>query len=703
MPTRSAQFTALLCFGVSATVFACANNSESTTPKTPPTALAEAPKTPAPAVANGPALPSVDKSALNPSVAPCDDFYEYACGGWIKNTQIPADEAFWYRSFSTIQKSNEEILRGILETYARGENQTEPYAKMLGDAYAACMDEATIEKLGTKPLEPWLKAIDAIHDKTSLTKLLGRMQSELGTGVVFDESAVQDFGDASRVVANLGQSGLGMPEREYYLETSPKSVEIRKKYEAHVVVMMKLAGEPEAKAQASANRVLAIETALAKAWMSKEDRHEPKKIAHPAARADLGKVAPGIDWASWLESAHSNDVAAFNVGQPDYLVTLAKMIDGGVPIADWKTYLKWHVFRASGERLGKKFVDETFRWQQVISGAEKLRDRWKRCVDGIDSTMGEALAQPFIKKTLGTEGKQDTVAMVRAIEAAMHDTLAQITWMDAPTKKAAFEKLAKVANKIAYPDHWRNYDKLTIAPREHLLNMQRGSAFEFARQLAKIGKPVDRNEWQVSPPTVDAYYNAQLNEMTFPAGILQPPFYSPHVAPSTNFGAIGAVMGGELTRGFDDDGRHFDLDGNLKDWWSTSVNEEFEHRADCVKRQFDDYTVLDDLHVNGKLTLVENIVDLGGMKLAYKAFTTQSPTMARGQEFTPQQEFFLGYAQGWCGKGRDEAVRNAVKTNPHAPPKLRVNGPVSNFPAFAEAFRCKPGAKMVKKDRCEVW
>jgi putative endopeptidase len=645
----------------------------------------------------------VDTTALDKTVSPCDDFYQYACGNWIKQTQIPGDEASWYRSFSVIHDRNEEILHQILEGYAKGENQSEPYAKALGDFYASCMDEAGIEKAGIKPLEPWLKAIDGIKDPTSLTKVLGRFQAELGSGIVFEQTASQDFDNATQTVSMVWQGGLGMPEREYYIETTPKMTELRTKYEAHVAAMMQLAGEPEAKAKASAKKVIEIETALAKAWMTKEERREPKKINHRAAKADLGKVAPGILWDAWLDAAKTKDVAMFNVAQPEYMKAVGAMLGGKVPVADWKTYLRWHLFRASGNELGAKFVDEKFKWKQALTGAEKLPERWKRCVRVVDGGMGEALGQPFVKKTLGNEGKANVVQMVQAVEHAMHQNLEKLSWMDEPTRKAAFLKLSKIANKISNPDTWRNYDKLQITRESFVLNSQRADAFEYARKMAKVGKPIDRAEWQMSPPAVNAYYDAQLNEMVFPAGILQPPFYSNSVPKPTNYGGVGMVMGHELTHGFDDEGRQFDAEGNLKDWWSQKVNTEFERRAECVQKQFDSYVVLGDVHVNGKLTLGENIADLGGVKLALSALKAQMPKNAPRGEFSAEQEYFLGFAQGWCGKMRDEALRHMVATNPHSPPNLRVNGPLSNLPEFAQAFTCKADAKMMRKDRCEVW
>ena len=656
-------------------------------------------KTETPAQVSG-----VEKAALDPSVQPCDDFYQYACGGWIKATEIPGDEATWYRSFSVIRDRNEDILKGILEAKAKGEVGDDKYGKQLGDFYGSCMDEEGIEKNGTKPLEPWLKMADEVKDPASLTKLLGKLQGD-GLGMVWDLSAAQDFGDATQVVGMIWQGGLGMPEKEYYLDDkTPKMVELRATYEKHIAAMLQLAGDPEPKAKAAAKVVMNVETQLAKAWMSKEDRREPKKINHRATKADLPKLAPGIQWDPWLEAAAAKNVAAFNVAQPDFMKAVGQMIGGKVSIADWKTYIRWHLYRQTADELPKRFVDEKFKWRQALVGAKTLPARWKRCVRAIDGGMGEALAQPFVKKTLGAEGKANVVGMVTAVEGSMHENLEKLSWMDEPTRKAAFGKLAKIANKIAYPDKFRSYDGLAIGRDSYVGNMIAASAFEHRRQMGKIGKPVDRTEWQMSPPTVNAYYDAQLNEMVFPAGILQPPFYANTAPMPTNYGGIGMVMGHELTHGFDDEGRQFDADGNLKDWWGPAVNTEFERRAECVKKQYDGYVVLGDVHVNGKLTLGENIADLGGLKLAYKAMKTKNAnaTPAKG-ELTAEQEYFVGFAQGWCGKLRDEALRHQVATNPHSPPSFRVNGPISNTPEFAQAFGCKPDAKMVRKDRCEVW
>jgi putative endopeptidase len=674
-------------------------------PTVAPSASASAGSPGLASAAEPPAKSGVERSALDTSVSPCDDFYQYACGNWIKTTEIPGDEATWYRSFSVIRDRNEDILKGILETKAKGEAGDDKYGKSLGDFYASCMDEDGIEKAGTKPLEPWLKAIDGVTDPASLTRVLGKLQGD-GLGMVWDLSAAQDFSDATRVVGMLWQGGLGMPEKEYYVDDkTPKMVELRATYEKHVAAMLQLAGDAEPKAKAAAKTVLKVETMLANAWMSKEDRREPKKINHRATKAELPKLAPGIQWDPWLDGAAAKSVTTFNVAQPDFMKAVGQMIGGKVAIGDWKTYLRWHLYRQTADDLPRRFVDEKFRWRQALVGAKTLPPRWKRCVRAVDSGMGEALAQPFVKKTLGDEGKANVVGMVTAIEASMHENLEKLAWMDEPTRKAAFGKLAKIANKIAYPDKWRSYDALTIGRESYVKNMIAASAFEHRRQMGKIDNPVDRSEWQMSPPTVNAYYDAQLNEMVFPAGILQPPFYANASPMPTNYGGIGMVMGHELTHGFDDEGRQFDAEGNLKDWWSGAVNTEFERRAECVKKQFDGYVVLGDVHVNGKLTLGENIADLGGVKLALRAMKTKNASSKRTYEggYTAEQEYFLGFAQGWCGKLRDEALRHQVATNPHSPPHLRVNGPVSNLPEFAAAFSCKPDAKMVRKDRCEVW
>ena len=698
---RALSSLCVIVLAVPALLGACGEAPPPVAPPAPSgsaSAIATTAKTETAAQASG-----VERAALDPSVSPCDDFYQYACGSWIKKTEIPGDESSWTRSFSVIHDRNEEILHGILEAKAKDPGD-DPYGKQIGDFYAACMDEDGIEKNGLKPLEPWLKAIDDVKDPASLTRLIGRMQGE-GMELVFSVGQQQDFGDATKVIGTLWQGGLGMPEREYYLdEKTPKMIELRGLYEKHVAAMLQLAGDADAKVAAEAKSVLATETQLARVSMKKEDIREPKKLNHRAAKADLGKVAPGLAWDVWLDAVNAKTAPSFNVSQPEFFKGVGQMVNGKVSINDWKTYLRWQALHNAASELPKKFVDENFKWRQQLTGQTSIPVRWKRCVRATDAAMGEALAQPFVKKTLGSEGKANVVGLVQNIEEAMHDNIANLAWMDDATRKAAFAKLGKIGNKIAYPDKWRSYDGLVVNRDSFWANYLNAAGFEHRREMAKIGKPVDRTEWGMSPPTVNAYYDAQLNEMVFPAGILQPPFYANAQSIATNYGGVGMVMGHELTHGFDDEGRQFDGDGNLKDWWGPSVNTEFERRADCVKKQYDDFVVLGSIHVNGKLTLGENIADLGGVKLGLKALKTKSPPAPSSKpEFTSEQEYFLGFAQVWCTKQRDEALRHQVATNPHSPAMFRVNGPISNVPEFAQAFSCKPDAKMVRKDRCEVW
>jgi endothelin-converting enzyme/putative endopeptidase len=668
------------------------------TPPPPTTSAATASVTPP----TGPVRPSVDESALDRSANACDDFYQYACGNWLKETKIPDDEASWGRSFSVIRDRNEQTLRDILEKLAK-EGGSDPVSRPLGDFYAACMDEAGIEKAGLGPLQPVLKTIDEIKDASTLTKAFAKLDAQ-GIFAPFAFGQQQDFEDANKVIAVVEQAGLGMPEREYYLKEDARMKDLRAKYEEHVKNMFVLLGEKSDVAAKSAATVMKVERALADASMKKEDLREPKKIYHRTQRADLSKLAPAIKWDAYLAEVGQKDLPLLNVAQPDFVKAVDKMVSGDVKPAEWKTYLRWHVVHKAAPALPAKFVDENFKWRQALTGIAKIPPRWKRCVRAADHAIGEMLAQPFVQKTLGSEGKAKVKAMIEAIEAVMKENLDGLAWMDAETRAQAHRKLAKIANKVAYPDKWRSYEGLVVDRSSYAANVMRADAWEMKRQLAKIGKPVDRSEWLMTPPSVNAYYEPSLNEMVFPAGILQPPFYANDVSMPINFGGIGMVMGHELTHGFDDEGRQFDADGNLKDWWTAKVNAEFDKRATCVEKQFDEYTVLGDLHVNGKLTLGENIADLGGVKLAFAAMKKQLAKEPSPGSFTPEQQFFLGFAQGWCTNMRDEALRMLVNTNPHAPPKLRVNGPLSNIPEFAQAFQCKPGSKMTRGEkRCEVW
>jgi endothelin-converting enzyme/putative endopeptidase len=702
--TRAIALWAVL----SASSLALACGHEAAPPAVPPVTSAFAPPV-APPVAADPNLKGPDEAALDRAVAPCDDFYQFACGGWMKATPIPDDEASWVRSFSVIHQDNEVALRGILERDARGDTQGDAYGQALGDMWTSCMDEDGIEKRSADDLKPELKKIDAIHDPKTLVDAIAHLHA-IGVGAAFGFDSEVDFKDSSMMIAGVSQSGLGLPERDYYFRDDARTKDIRAAYQAHVERTLGLLGEPAKQAAADAELVLKVETRLAGASMTNVELRDPQKVYHRLDLAGLVKLAPDLDWSSYLASIGFPAITAINVAQPEFFKELDAMTKGpkSVKIGEWRTYLRWHLARSLSPWLSRKFVDEWFQFRQVLTGTKVLQPRWKRCVRFADEMMGEALAQPFVKDHLGEDGKHAAEQMVAGIETSMKLDLESLAWMDEPTRTKAEEKLAKILNKIGYPSKWRSYDGLAIDRASLLGNAERATIFETKRELAKVGKPVDKEEWEMTPPTVNAYYEPTLNEMVFPAGILQAPFYSKEQTAALNFGAIGMVVGHELTHGFDDEGRQFDADGNLRDWWSAPVAAEFDKRAACVEHQYDAYVPIDDMHIKGKLTLGENTADLGGLKLSFAALQRaekEHPSTPTVGGFTPAQQFFVGFGQAWCANYRPESLRLLVATNPHSPPKYRVNGPLSNLPDFAAAFQCKEGSPMVPPaaQRCEIW
>jgi putative endopeptidase len=706
---RPFAFAGLGVTAAAAVVAACAAPAPppaqgvASAPSAPPLPVVDA----APGVDAGPPLVGPDTALLDRAAAPCDDFYEFACGTWMKSTPIPDDEASWVRSFSVIHEDDQKALQAILERDSRGDTRGDAYGKELGDLWSSCMDEAAIEAVGTTELKAELAEVDAVRDARGLIQEIARLHL-IGVNAAFDFDSEVDFKDATHMIAGLSQSGLGLPERDYYFRDDARTKAIREQYLTHVASVLELAGETKTAAAAHAKTVMKLETELAHASMTNVELRDPQKVYHRIDLDGLRKLAPDVAWAEYLAGIGFPAITAINVGQPDFVKEIDAMTKT-VPMRDWQVYLRYHLTSSVSPWLSKPFVDESFHFRQVLTGTKVLQPRWKRCVRAADQAMGEALAQPFVQETLGDDGKRAAQRMVSGIEASMKSDIESVAWMDDATRAKAEDKLARVTNKIGFPSKWRSYEGLAITKSSYLKNMERATAFEAKRRLTKVGQPVDKEEWDMTPPTVNAYYDPTMNQMVFPAGILQVPFYGREQAPALNFGAIGMVVGHELTHGFDDQGRQFDAEGNLRDWWSPAVSSEFDKRAACVASQYDGYVAIDDQHVKGKLTLGENIADLGGVKLSYAAFKRderEDPAAAASASgFTADQAFFVGFAQAWCANYRPEAQRLLVATNPHSPPKFRVNGPLSNLSEFAAAFQCKEGAPMVraKEQRCEVW
>jgi len=645
----------------------------------------------------------IDLNALDRSANPCDDFYEFACGGWLAAHPPPPDQPRYGR-FEELQNRNNEILKDILENAATPEGATSPELKKVGDYYASCMAESAIDAKGRAPLLPDLRRVDALTAKTEIPGVVGHMHT-VGMSGFFGFGAAPDFKDATQYMLIVGQGGLGLPDRDHYLKTDANSVKLREQYEQHVAKMLQLGGSTPAAAAAGAKAVMKIETALAQKALDRVSQRNPTNIYHKMSRDDVKKLTPNFNMSQYFERAEAPPGDSANVTEPEFLKAVDQVI-ADTPLPDLKTYMRWHVIHSNAPMLPKRFVDENFAFYgKALTGAAEQRPRWKRCVDATDGDLGEALGKIYVDRTFGSEGKTRTVAMVEAIEAALSRDINEITWMSDETKKAAEVKLRAVANKVGYPDRWRDYSSLRIVRGDAYGNSQRANAFAYRRQMAKIGKPVDKTEWLMTPPTVNAYYNPFENNINFPAGILQPPFFNRAADEAVNFGAAGSVVGHELTHGFDDQGRRFDAQGNMREWWTPADAKTFEERAACIDKQYSGYTAVDDVKLNGKLTLGENVADNGGMRLAWMALMELLKTNALGtvDGFTPEQRFFVGWAQMWCENRSDEIARLHAQTNPHSPGQYRTNGVVSNMPEFAAAFSCPATAKMVQQPVCRVW
>jgi endothelin-converting enzyme/putative endopeptidase len=667
-----------------------------------------APPQPAPAkqpLTELPYTPGLDVTSLDRSVDPCVDFYKFACGTWQIKNPIPPDQARW-SVYAKLSDENEQLLWGLLEQAARPDAGRSASEQKIGDFFASCMDETKIDADGATPVLAELQVIDALSSKNELAAYMGRQQMSLGgDGLGFGFGSNQDLADSSQVIAFADAGGLGLPDRDYYTKTDRHSIELRRKYEAHVARMFGLLGEPADRAAVHARTVMAIETALAQASLTNVAKRDPYKLLHKMNRAGLEALTPAFMWRDFLAAQGLGDLDSFNVTEPAFFKAFNRLVVNR-PLSAWKTYLKWHVLDARADVLAKPFDQANFDfYSKTLRGVKEQPPRWKRCVRMVDSDLGEALGRVFVEKTFSPETKKKTIEMTKYIEDAMAHEIRTLTWMSDATKARALEKLGTVVNKVGYPERWRDYSELDVVRGDMYGNIVRAATFESKRQLAKIGKPVDRTEWDVSPPTVDAYYNPQLNDINFPAGVLQPPLYDPKMDDAPNYGNTGATIGHELTHGFDDEGRQFDAHGNLNDWWTKEDAAAFTERVKCVQDQYAEYVVVDDIHINSKLTSGEDIADIGGTWLAYLAWrkATEALQLKPIDGFAPDQRFFVGMAQWACENTRPEDERLMAATNPHSPGRYRINGVVSNLPEFAKAFSCKPGQPMVRANVCRIW
>jgi putative endopeptidase len=644
----------------------------------------------------------LDRANLDTTCAACTDFYQYANGGWLARTVIPAAYTN-YGTFREVADRGDVVLHSVLEDAAKGAKDHS--TRGAGLFYATCMDTASIEAQGVTPLKARLVRIDAISTLPALRAQIAELQM-IGVPVLFGTGSEPDFKNSTQNVLALEQGGLGLPERDYYTRTDSTSTKLRETYVGHIGKLLALSGESQAQATHDAERILAIETQLASASLTNVERRDPQKLYHPMNVAQVDSLAPALGFSSFLRAVDVPPATIVRVGEPEFVRTLGSMLTT-VPLADWKAYLRWHTVNDASPWLSKPFADEAFRMQQAMTGAKEQLPRWKRCLQSTEGNLGEAVGQAYVARTFTPEAKARALAMVKNMEAVLRERLSTLEWMSDSTRTFALAKLDAFVNKIGYPDKWRDYSKLELSRQPFINNRFAVIDFETRRDFAKVGKPVDRTEWGMTPATVNASYNPLNNDVTFPAAILQPPFFDPNADDAVNYGGMGAAIGHEMTHGFDDEGRQFDAQGNLKDWWTASDTKAFNARATLVEKQFDGYVVGDSLHVNGKLTLGEDIADLGGLKIAYAALERslagKHPAPIDG--FTPEQRFFLSWAQVWRRKVRPEAERQQVLTDPHAPAHWRVNGPISNMPEFAAAFGCKQGDAMVRPDslRPQIW
>ena len=654
-----------------------------------------------------PSAHSLDLTGMAPTVKPCQDFYAYANGQWLEHNPIPADRSSWGAGGELYEK-NLVVLHQILEDAAKDTKAPKgSVTRKVGDFYRTGMDEARIEAEGAAPLKNEFARIAAIKGITGLQDEIAHMH-RLTISPVYGFFAYQDFKNSTRIIAQLYQAGLGLPDRDYYTNEDEKSKEIRKQYVEHVAKMFELLGDKPAQAADEANTVMALETRLAKSSMTQVEQRDPNAVYHKLSLTELNALTPGYSWDRYFAAIGIAEPGDINVGQPEFFKEVGKMM-ATISLNDWQTYLRWQLINATASKLSSPFVNEDFHFSgTILGGAKELRPRWKRVLQATDSDLGEALGQLYVAKAFSPEAKARAQTMIANLKAALRDRLTTLDWISEDTRKQALRKLDAIMVKVGYPDKWRDYSGLAVDGGSYVQNDLQASEFEFERNLKKIGKPIDRSEWGISTPTVDAYYNPNFNEIVFPAGILQPPFFDSKADDATNYGAIGSVIGHELTHGFDDQGRQFDADGNLKNWWTAEDEKNYNARASLIDKQYSDYIAVDTLHINGKLTMGENIADLGGLKIAYLALQKAlvgRPRPAKIDGYTPEQRFFLAFAQSWRRNTRPEMERLMIATDPHSPSRFRVLGPLSNMPEFLKAFGCDGENSMARPEalRVKIW
>ena len=650
-----------------------------------------------------PHTPVLDVASVDKSVDPCVDFYQYSCGNWRKNNPIPADQASW-SVYAKLANENQQFLWGILRDASTMKGRTPPQVK-IGDYFAACIDEKAVEAKGLAPVQPMLARVDAYATRDALLHDLPMLSHDAAMPFFFRARPAQDPNNANQVIAQVGPGGLGLPDRDFYVKQDAKSIDTRAHYTAYLETILTMAGEPAAQAKSDAAGVLAMETALAKASLTRVERRDPYKVTHKMDFGALQAMTPAVQWTEVFRVQGTSGGGVVNVEEPALMAALeSQMADAPLPVL--KAYLRVRVLTSAAPELSQPWQNAQFAFYGTyLRGTPSLAPRWKRCTRQVDTLLGDALGEEFVRRTFSANTRAKTQLMTRLIEDAMKQEIEQLDWMSAATKTEALHKLAAIRNKVGYPDRWRDYSALEIRRDDYFGNYLRASQFEQHRQFAKIGRPVDRDEWGMTPPTVNAYFNPQMNDINFPAGVLQPPLYDGNGDDAPNYGNTGATIGHELTHAFDDQGRQFDANGNLRDWWTKEDAKQFEDHINCLRDQYATYTVVDDIHINAKLTSGEDVADLGGTLIAYLAWkkATEGQTLTPIDGYTPEQRFFVGFGQWACENTRPENLRVTAVTDPHSPGFARINGIATNLPEFAKAFGCKAGQPMVKQNVCKVW